>query len=71
MKLSVSFLAFASVWCFACGEEQCSSTFLRGGGSDSDGETQEQHLQSIFEALEENVVSSIVKDVPIDPQAMA
>lgn len=74
MKLSVSYIALASLWRSVNGQEQ-ESTFLRGSGSYAEaasskeyGRAHERHLQSLFEEVEGDIISSIVGGVPVDPQ---
>jgi len=74
MKLSVSYIALASLWRSVNGQEQ-ESTSLRGSGSYAEvassmeyGRAYERHLQSLFEEVEGDIISSIVGGVPVDPQ---
>ncbi len=69
MKLSFSFFSFASVWRSVHGQEQ-ESTYLHGSGSDAEataskkyGRALKQHLQSLFEEVEEDIINSIVRGV--------
>ena len=75
MKLSASFFALTSVWRSAHGQEEELATFLRGSGSDAGaaasegyGRSNERHVQSLFEEVEEDLTSSIVGGGPVDPQ---
>jgi trypsin len=62
------------VWHSVHGQEQ-ESTYLHGSGSDAEataskkyGRAHEQHLQLLFEEVEEDIINSIVGVVPVDPQ---